>query len=597
MLLAGAPVTWAQSERPTTEDLLPENAVAYLQVHNIRGMFEDMQRTNFGRMLADEKVAPLAQDLYSQAREAYEEYAQEQVGLTWDDLQNLPTGEICFAVIAPRRADLQYVLFFDIDPELGAADRVLNRTKEATEDFGGMIEEDSIEDVTLTSIIPPGGNVKFTHFQKGNTIVVSTDRKLSEQILQRWDGQAVEGTRPLSQNRKFITIMNRCRSTRDLPATMRFFVDPIELAKGATRGDLGAQFVINLLPTLGLDGLLAIGGTSIMDEQEFESVAHVHFLMANPRAGILEMFAFKPADYRPPLWASKDCYNYFSTSLDFQKFYFELSRIVDAIAGEGTMQAQVESNFESELGLDLREDVLAAFSGRMTLVNWMSEPVTANSQTTGFGLGIADEEKAEHLLKTIIERINRDNLEQGEEGPIFEEKHRGITYWVVENEFRRRRFEEQRGGGAGIELREPIPSFAIVGDALLITDSEEFIRHAIETHAGDHMALQDEPQMADVTARLTRLLGTDMPCGVMYSDPRPTLRWVLNLAQSEGAREFLNSDDEYEEPMLRRFKRGLRDNPPPTFEDIEKYIAPSGGFMTSDDTGFHFLIFQLKAGD
>ncbi len=593
---AVSPTVWSQSERPFTDTLLPENTVVYLQVHNIRELYDAMQRTNFGRMLADEKVAPLARDLYSQAREAYEQFAQDQVGLTWDDFETLPAGEICFAIVAPRRADLQYVLFLDVDPELESADRVMSRAKQATEEEGGSVEEENFGDVPLTTM--NNGDVKLTLFRRDNTVVVSSNRDLSEQILKRWDGEQIEGTRPLSQNRKFITIMNRCRSTRDLQPLMRFYVDPIELAKGATRGNMSAQFVIGLLPTLGLDGLLAIGGTSIMDEHDFESVAHLHILMANPRAGILEMLAFKPGDYRPPMWASHECFNYFSTSLDFGKFYSELTKIVDAIAGEGTMQSQVESNFETELGLDLREDVLAAFSGRMSFVNWMVTPVTLNSQTNGFGLAIADMDKAESLLAKIVERINRDNAEQGEEGPIYEEKHRGIKYWVVENDRRREQFERMREEREGrIQLREPIPSFGIIGDTLVITDSEEFIRHAIETHAGDHMALQDHPQVSDILQRMTRLLGTDMPSGVMYSDPRNQIRWLLDLASSDDARGFLDSDGEFDEPIVRRFKQGLRENPPPQFEDIEKYFAPSGGFMTSDDTGFHFLIFQMKGKD
>ena len=51
-----------------------------------------------------------------------------------------------------------------------------------------------------------------------------------------------------------------------------FYVDPIELARSSFRGEMQAQFVINFLPLLGLDGILAIGGSSTMFVDEFESV-------------------------------------------------------------------------------------------------------------------------------------------------------------------------------------------------------------------------------------------------------------------------------------------------------------------------------------
>ena len=50
--------------------------------------------------------------------------------------------------------------------------------------------------------------------------------------------------------------MNRCRGSKDLKPEARFFVDPIELAKSATRGDAGSQLVINFLPVFGLDGVV-----------------------------------------------------------------------------------------------------------------------------------------------------------------------------------------------------------------------------------------------------------------------------------------------------------------------------------------------------
>jgi hypothetical protein len=283
-----------------------------------------------------------------------------------------------------------------------------------------------------------------------------------------------------------------------------------------------------------------------------------------------------------------------STSLDFQKFYAELRKIVDTAAGEGTMQSQFENNFESELEMSFQEDLLPVIGGRMTFVNWIVPPVTVNSSTTGFGIDLADKEKAEEILQKIVERINRDNEEQGEEGPVSEEVYKGTTYYVVGSEERRRQFEELRDPeqGPGMNFREPVPSFGIVGETFVISDSEEFVR---QTAQGDHRALQDDPEMMEVLGNMTRLLGTDMPSAVMFSDPRSQIQWLLDLVESEDAQGFLNSDNEDDEEFVRRFKQGLRDNPPPKFEDIEKYFAPSGAFMTSDDTGFHFLLFQLKA--
>jgi hypothetical protein len=39
----------------------------------------------------------------------------------------------------------------------------------------------------------------------------------------------------------------------------------------------------------------------------------------------------------------------------------------------------------------------------------------------------------------------------------------------------------------------------------------------------------------------------------------------------------------------------LEDNPLPDWEEIRDFFASSGGFITSDDSGYHALLFNLKS--
>ena len=92
--------------------------------------------------------------------------------------------------------------------------------------------------------------------------------------------------------------MNRCLGNNELEPEARFFIDPIGLTRSATRGNFAAQAAINFLPIIGLDGLLGVGGSMLLSEDDFESVVHGHILLSNPRKGILEMLALKPTDYQ-----------------------------------------------------------------------------------------------------------------------------------------------------------------------------------------------------------------------------------------------------------------------------------------------------------
>ena len=47
-------------------------------------------------------------------------------------------------------------------------------------------------------------------------------------------------------------------------------------------------------------------------------------------------------------------------------------------------------------------------------------------------------------------------------------------------------------------------------------------------------------------------------------------------------------------PYIGRFRQVFEDNQLPDFEELRPFFAPSGGFITDDDTGYHMMTFQLK---
>ena len=61
------------------------------------------------------------------------------------------------------------------------------------------------------------GDERFTFFKKDGLLVGCSDRTELDNLLIRWAGGEVEKIRPLSKNRKFITIMNRCRRRSRFP--------------------------------------------------------------------------------------------------------------------------------------------------------------------------------------------------------------------------------------------------------------------------------------------------------------------------------------------------------------------------------------------
>ena len=581
---------FAQDEqRPSSEELLPETTVAYVQLYNFREFMEKLADTNGGRLLADENVGPLANDLLKTAKEAYTEI-EDRVGLSLEEIRELPAGEMCFAVIAPRRKKPAFVFIIDTDDESAVVEKALQRGRDLAEEADIELEIEETDDVTFEKFVVDGQDVMM--FRKAGSVVIGTDLDEMNAIVDRWMGREVEKVKPLKENRKFITIMNRCRGTKDLPNDFRFFVDPISLVKSTTRGNAGAQLALNFLPILGLDGFLGVGGSMIINEMDFESVAHMHILLSNPRAGIFEMLALKPGEYEPQPWVPNNAVSYVSASLDTKKMFSELEKMYDSFNGDGAMNEEIEDEINSELGIDFYEDIIENVSGRMTYVQWVGDDAVAiNGQTNAIAFGVNDTDAIMEIVDIFLERV-RD--EDGDES-IEELEYKGVTYWQQPNEAAEEARERIAEGGAptGV-VRVPQPAFVMLEDSLIIVDNPDFLKRAIDTARGKEDSLYNDEQFQTVTDQITKLLGTDLPGAIMYNRPAEAIRMMLKVAKDDDAREFLEEmgeDNKYVQMILAAFE----DNPLPDFDDISHYFPPSGGFMTNDDTGYHMLFFQQKS--
>ncbi len=590
----------AAQQRPKAVDLLPEKTVLYVQLDDVKQFIQDMSASGFGQMLQDERIAPFVTELYGEAKAAYQDI-EEQVGVSFDELESLPQGEICFAIVTPRRDDPAFVLVIDVNAETGAAQKLIDRGTSLAEGEGAVTEVQEQMGLQIHSVVESGDEQVHYVLHEGTFIAATNPTVLSEMLI-RWKGEPDSEDRSLAENRKFVTIMNKCRSTEDLPMAMSFFVDPIAMVRGFTRGDLGTRAMLAALPVLGLDGLLAVGGASVFNEQGYESVFHLHVLLANPRAGIFEMIALKPGQYEPEPWVPDDVVTYVTSSWDIRKFMVELEKIVDTFGGEGFMQSQIDNNVNEELGINLQTDLIENLEGRITYIQWIADPPRFNSQINGLGVRVNDVEKASNLIESLLARVdeNRDDIVQS--------TYEGIDYWHSARAFGpdERDQEEalRRTSGAdadedlsaNIALRPVQPCFGFVGDNFILTESKAFFERVIRTYNGDEPKLADDELFRRTTEEMVRLLDTGLPSVTMYQRPDLAFRMWFDLLKTENTQSLLARGAD-QNKYVRGLKRVVDENPLPEFDEVKHYFAPSGAFIVNDETGFHLLAFQFKPED
>jgi hypothetical protein len=482
-------------------------------------------------------------------------------------------------------------VLIDAGKNLPDARKLLERGEEIATREGSRRSTEEIGDTTL-NIFEQGDSEVAAYFEKDDCIVVAINNlDVARQLIKRWDGKDDEEVESLSQNRKFTTIMKKSQGTRDEVPQITFFADPIEIARTAGRSNFGIRAALALLPTLGVDGVKAVGGSIILAPEEFDGIVHLHVMLSNPRNGVLEMVALQAGDTTPEAWVPADASNYRTFNWDFQTTLKEGEKLYDSFNAEGDFSSLLEGRFSENLGIDFEDDFLEQLDDRFTWVQWMEPPARINSQANLVAMKLKDAKAFKRTLDKIVDKVGDDNIEK--------KSHGGVSYYLGPEgqgpgQRRRARLEEsERDDLPEARVRRPQPCVAILGDYLVISDSPKFLQHAINTKRASSNSLADDPEFKLISAKIKRHAGTNKPAAITFTRPEQGFRLLYDLATGEESRRNISAWGERNE-FLRVVNEALEDNPLPDFAEISKYLAPGGGLLTNDQTGIHFIGFTLK---
>jgi len=589
-------VSPALAERPIGPRLLPERTVAMVRIRSFPESRAKFSQTAMGKILTDPEVGPLVSKLYEQGQEMYKR-VEEQVGVPLEKLLALPQGEIWVAVVPPvKDGPVSLALLIDVGNQLPTATRLIERGEEVLKENGGRKVQETVVGEKVSVFLPPGvgeprrelkrdkdgkeyeeivvENGTMVQFERDGAIVVTSTLTLAEEILKSLsDSDAAT----LAENERFGAVMNRCVVGKDPPG-FEWYVDPIATVKALFRGNAGAQVGLAILPALGLDGIQAAGGTMTFATGEFDGVAHTHLLLEDPKSGVMELVQMASGDSTPQPWVPGDVMTYMTLNWDFQETWKKGTKVYDGFFGEGNLAKELNRRAENALGVSFENELLPALAGRVTYIQWNEPPARINSGAQLFAIQLADAKAFEPTLEKIMAKYP-ERLEKKSFG--------ANTYFQI---------KLPQGRVPDLErenIRMPEPCIAIVGDYVLLADSVKFFEHCITTMStGKSLAGELEYQL--IATKIGQQAGGKKPGLVIFSQPEEGLRAIYNLATSEVTRRNMAREAERGNEFFKRLDETLKERPLPPFAVISKYLAPSGGMMTQDETGLHYMSFTLK---
>jgi len=531
-------------------------------------------------MLDDKAFEPFLNDVTGSLKEAASEL-ENQLGLNLQQLIEIPHGEVAVAFLATRGRQLGAVGLVEFSNEEHLK-KLIDKATTALEESGAKRVEDEIEDtpvvifeIDAAGLLPNAGAnagpARGGYFIKGATLVVATNADLLKDVLVRWDGRHAD---VLAEAAAYQYVLEKCRAEgTDGRSLATWYIDPMAIVRAAMAANpqMGLQgaMVMGFMQTWGVDKLKCLGGTLDLDSGDFDTVTRT-FVYVEPSAnGLFNVFQFRAGQQAPPAWVPADCTGYMALNWDHERAWQAIEFIADSAMGRGALAKQIDQIAQNEeFGrLHIKKDLIDQLTGVVHMV----DDVVGTGEQQRSRMVLAIDVKNSAAFKRSLARLT--------DLPGFPGKAR------------------QFQGETLYEL-PPIPLGALgLGAAGLDEDGEEHpmgfaVAHNAFLLATDVTALEDtlrglgdrEPLVNSATYKSVARRFPSQTGSISYSHADAELKAALEILKGETLREAL----------LQGAPFNIDFGKLPAFEVMEKYLAPSGGFLENDERGMKYTSFSLR---
>ncbi len=561
VLTFGTTPAWTAEKVPSDRLLSPDVHV-YVSIPSVADLKAKWQKSLLGQLRKEKALAAFWRDVEAQLDKLSDE-VKTQLGVTLSDLLAIPDGEVAVAVVQPPEAKLGVVALLDFGDSRQTVDKLLEKAEKALADQGA---ERKVEEAEGTRMIVyklgGGGDAgaddpaerKFAYFVKGSHLVVGNDVPVLKSVVARWDGQH---EKTFAGNQTYRTIIDHCRGEGAKPV-LTWYVNPVGLATAAVtsfgQGNLQAQLMLAILPTLGLTKLKAIGGTFDMAAGDYDSISRTLAYVDLPTSGILKALQFPATEQSPPKWVASSASTYVGFNWDVAGAYAAVEALVDVFKGPGTFNKLIEGMAEDPTGPKLhpKKDVIDQLTGRIHLV--FDQPKNDDPQGERFlvALAVKDAAKMTDVLASVAKT------------PGFPGKPR---------EFQGQTFYEMPTGGALGEDAAATGGVAVINGHLMVANDVALLEQIVRPDK-NRQPLAESPEYRRLAAHYPKKVSV-----LSFQKQKRRLKSYYGLLRSGTAGVEVT---------------GIDFTKLPPFETIQKYLPATGGYVLPDQQGALYVSFSLR---
>lgn len=605
---------------PPSDTILPRSTKGYVSVARPAEFEERWRQTQFGQMLDDEVMQPFVKDFRKQFEDKYHAF-EDKLGLTLDDLDGVPAGEMSLAIIERQGEDAALAITIDVTDHQKQADGLLAAVEKRFAARGGKKETTDSGGTTLQVFTVPadaGSPPQVTvYFIQDNVLVGIDDRDEADAILKRFSGNAKDSLKSVAA---YTAIVDRCdREAKDLKPEARWFVEPFGfiLAARTLRESNGRRNDLDYVKIFSEQGFDAIQGAGGFVNQLVEGhveLLHRTAVYAPPVQGkesdplrwnlSMRMLQLPNAHgFEPQPWVPRMSARYATVQLEVDDAFDNVGPLFDAIqehddAWKNTLEGWASDPYGPQV--DVRKEFIENLGNRISIMTGYETPITTDSERSLFAIEATNEKALGAALEKWMSRepdvVRRDLGQwvvwervppnQAVEEPLVDVPG---GFSPVEPEAEDQATEEEE------DRQRVLPNSAVtvaLGHLMMASDIA-FLQELLEGYSQrDRLGSSaDYQQVLDALNHLAPGERSGWSFGRSDEEFRPTFELIRAGQMPESKTmlgKFLNNilttESEREEHVLR--KQRIDGSTLPSFEAVRRYFGPHGRVTRSDKDGW-----------
>lgn len=410
---------------PPSEKLLPDTTKGYLAIPNVDELRKKFDATQLGQLASDPAMKPFAEDLKKQLKERLSRQGVT-IGLTWEDLEGVYGGEVSIGLIQPNFNNKLHALALTCDTTGHDAEaKALLKKLDAnlTKKGGVKVVEKAHGAELIVYTLPARANEqigrKIIYIHHADLLIACDDFDIAKDILGRHVGQA---GKDLAGVAGFEGAMSEVKAaSAGIAPHAKWWVEPFgygEVVRAANGGKKKrGKDMLHILHEQGFSAIQGIGGFVTFSTGEHE-ILHRTFLYApaDPKAEkgdkyqlAMRMLSFpNSAEKAPQPWIPRDAATYLTMNLDIKNAFERSSTLVDAIAGDKDVFAEILNSLEKDKNgpkVNLRTELVAHAGERISLCTDYVLPISTKSERFMIAIEVTD---AVAVRKTIAKLMKAD---------------------------------------------------------------------------------------------------------------------------------------------------------------------------------------------